>query len=40
MSTEEKKKDNVTIMKGNVKIECDRSDMILVDQTPDGIVIN
>lgn len=40
MSTEEKKKENVVIVKGNVKISCDRTDLILVDQTPDGIVIN
>ncbi len=40
MSEKEKKKENVTITKANVTITCDRMDLILVDQTPDGIIIN
>ena len=36
----EKKKEDVTIKRGNVEIKCDRMDLILVDQTPDGIIIN
>jgi len=40
MAATEKKKENVTIKKGNVNITCDRMDLILVDQTPDGVIIN
>ncbi len=32
--------DSVVIKKGPVTINCFRSDLIMVDQTPDGVVIN
>ena len=34
------KDDSVVIKKGSVEIKCKRSDLSMIDQTPDGIVIN
>jgi len=34
------KEQTIRIKKGNVIIKCDRSDLTMLDQTPDGIVIN
>jgi len=35
-----KRNQMVTIKKGTILIECKRSDLQMVDQTPDGIIIN
>jgi len=34
------KEQTIRIKKGNVTITCTRSDLTMLDQTPDGIVIN